>query len=74
MPIPNAMVLGQDDPSAPSRLCEPVFILRIRRKVVIVDMKNGAGFTERNSHTLLSKGTIKEEDGSVRLLRGRART
>ena len=41
MPIPNAMVFGQDDPSASSRLCEPVFILRIRRKVVIVNMKNG---------------------------------
>lgn len=74
MPIPNAMVFGQDDPFAPSGLCEPVFILRIRRKVVIVDMKNCTGFTERNSNTFLSKGTIKEEEGSVRLLRGRART
>jgi len=41
------MVFGQDNPLALSGLGEPVFILGIRGKVVIVDMEFGTGLTER---------------------------
>ena len=68
------MVFGQDNPSALSGLGEPVFILGIRRKVVIVDMERGAGLTERCGYALLPQRTIEEEDGRFRRLRRRVRT
>jgi len=68
------MVFGQDNPAALSGLGEPVFILGIRRKVVVVDVERGAGLTERCGHTVLPQRTIEEEDGRFRRLRRRVRT
>lgn len=68
------MVFGQDNPSALSGLGEPVFILGIRGKVVIVDVERGAGLTERCGYALLPQRTIEEEDGRFRRLRRRVRT
>jgi hypothetical protein len=72
--IPDAMVFGQDDPPALPCLGEPVFILGIRRKVVVVDVKCGAGLAERCGYSGLPQRTIKEEDGRFRRLRRRVRT
>lgn len=68
------MVFCQDNPSALSGLGEPVFILGIRGKVVVVDVERGAGLTERCGDALLPQRTIKEEDGRFRQLRRRVRT
>ena len=68
------MVFGQDDPPALSCLGEPVFILGIRRKMVVVDVECGAGLTERCGYSVLPQRTIKEEDGRFRRLRRRVRT
>ena len=63
------MVFGQDDPSSLSGLGEPVFILGIWGKVIVVYMEYGAGLTERCGYALLSQRTIEEEDGFRRLRR-----
>lgn len=68
------MVFGQDNPSALSGLGEPVFILGIGRKVIVVDVERGAGLTKRCGNTVLPQRTIEEEDGRVRRLRRRVRT
>jgi hypothetical protein len=68
------MVLGQDNPSALSGLGEPVFILGIRGKVVIVDVECGASLTERCGYALLPQRAIEEEDGRFRRLRRRVHT
>jgi len=68
------MVFGQDNPSSLSGLGEPVFILGIRGKVVVVDVERGAGLTERCGHPLLPQRTIEEEDESFRQLRRRVHT
>jgi hypothetical protein len=68
------MVFGQDNPSALSGLGEPVFILGIRGKVVIVDVERGAGLTERCGYALLPQRAIEEEDGRFRRLRRRVHT
>lgn len=68
------MVLCQDNPAALTSFCEPVFVLRVGGKMIIVDVECSAGLTERCGHALLSKGTIKEEDWLVRQLRRRVRT
>ena len=68
------MVFGQDNPAALSGLGEPVFILGIRGKVIVVDVERGAGLTERDSYALFSEGPIEEEDWSFRRLRRRVRT
>ena len=67
------MVFGQDNPSALSGLGEPIFVLGVRRKVVVVDMERGAGLTERCGYAILPQRTIEEEDG-LRPLRRRVRT
>ena len=73
MPIPDAMVFGQNNPTALSGLGEPVFILGIGGKVVVVDVKRGAGLTERCGHAVLPQRTVEEEDG-FRPLRRRVHT
>lgn len=67
------MVFGQDNPSAFAGLGEPVFVLSIRGEVVVVDVKRGAGLTERCGDTVLPQRAVEEEDG-VRPLRRRVRT
>lgn len=68
------MVFGQDNPAALPSLGEPVFILGIWRKVVVVDVERSASLTERCGDTVLPQGTVKEEDGRFRRLRRRVRT
>lgn len=68
------MVFGQDNPAALPGLGEPVFILGIGGKVVVVDVERGAGLTERCGDTVLPQRTIEEEDGRLRPLRRRVRT
>ncbi len=68
------MVFGQDNPAALPGLDEPVFILGIGRKVIVVDVERGASLAERCGDTVLPQRTIKEEDGRVRRLRRRVRT
>ncbi len=68
------MVFGQDNPSALPGLGEPVFILGVRGKVVVVDVERGAGLTKRCGNTVLPQRTIEEEDGRFRPLRRRVRT
>lgn len=68
------MVFGQDNPAALPGLGEPVFILGIGRKVVVVDVERGTGLTERCGDTVLPRRTIGEEDGRLRPLRRRVRT
>jgi hypothetical protein len=68
------MVFGQDNPSALSGLSEPVFVLGIRGKVVVVDVECGTGLTERCGDTVLPQRAIEEEDGHFRRLRRRVRT
>ena len=67
------MVFSQDDPSALSGLGEPVFVLGIGGKVVVMDVERGASLAERCGDTVLPQRTIEEEDG-VRPLRRRVRT
>lgn len=74
MSIPNAMVFGEDNPAASSGLQEPVFILGIGGKMIVVDVECGTSLTERGSHALLSQRPIEEEDRLVRPLRRRVRT
>jgi len=74
MPIPDAMIFGQDNPATLPNLGEPVFILSIGRKMVVVDVERGAGLTERCGHALLPQRTIEEKDGGFRRLRPRVRT
>lgn len=68
------MVFGQNDPAALPSLGEPVFILGIGGKVVVVDVERGAGLAERCGDTVLPQRTIEEEDGRLRPLRQRVRT
>lgn len=68
------MVFGQDNPAASSRLGEPVFVLGVGGKVVVVDVERGAGLTERGGYAVLPQRTIEEEDRRVRRLRRRVRT
>lgn len=68
------MIFGQDDPAALSGLDEPVFILGVGGKVVVVDVKYGASLTEGSGDTVFSQRTIEEEDRFFRQLRRRART
>lgn len=74
MSIPDAMVFGQDDPIASSRLGEPVFVFCVGGKVIVVDVECGAGLTERSGDTVLPQRPIEEEDRLVRPLRRRVRT
>ncbi len=74
MSISDAMVFGQDNPAALPGLGEPVFILCIRGKVVVVDVECGACLTKRCGHALLSQRSIEEEDERFRRLRRRVRT
>ena len=67
------MVFGQDNPAALPSLGEPVFVLGIERKVVVMDVDRDAGLTERCGDTVLPQRTIEEEDG-LRPLRRRVRT
>jgi len=67
------MVFGQDDPATLPCLGEPIFVLSIWGKVIVVDVERGAGLTERCGDTVLPQGTVEEEDG-VRPLRRRVRT
>lgn len=68
------MVFGQDNPAALPGLGEPVFILGIRGKVVVVDVERGTGLTERCGYAVLPQRTVEEEDGRLRQLRRRVRT
>ena len=68
------MVFGQDNPAALPGRGEPVFILGVRGKVVVVDVKRGADLTERYGYALLPQRTIEEEDERFRRLRRRVRT
>ena len=68
------MVFGEHNPAALPGFSQPVLILGIRGKVVVVDVKRGTGLTERGGDALLPQRAIKEEDGRVRLLRRRVRT
>lgn len=68
------MVFGEDDPAALTCLGEPVFVLGVGRKVVVVDVECGAGLTERGSDTVLPQRPIEEEDRFVRPLRRKVRT
>lgn len=68
------MVFGQNDPAPLSDLSQPVFILGIGRKVVVVDVERSTGLTERGGYAFLPERTIEEEYGLVRPLRRRVRT
>lgn len=67
------MVFGQDNPAALPSFGEPIFVLSIGGKEVVVDMERGASLTKRCGNTILPQRTIEEEDG-LRLLRRRVRT
>jgi hypothetical protein len=68
------MVFGEDNPSALPGLGEPVFVLGILGKVVVVDVNRSSGLTERCGDRVLPLRTIEEEDGRFRRLRRRVRT
>ncbi len=68
------MIFGEDDPPASSGLSEPVFVFRIRRKVIVVDVEDGTGLTERGRDALLSQRPVKKEDEWFRRLRRRVHT
>lgn len=68
------MVFGQDNPAVFPGVGEPVFILGIRGKVVVVDVECDADLTERCGYAVLPQRTIEEEDGRFRRLRRRVRT
>ena len=55
-------------------LREPVFILGVGGKVVVVDVEPGTSLTERSGDTVLPQRPIEKEDRLVRLLRRRVRT
>jgi len=55
-------------------LGEPVFVLGVGGKVVVVDVECGAGLTERSGDTMPPQRPIEEEDWLVRRLRRRVRT
>ena len=74
VPIPDSMVFGKHNPATLPGFGEPVLVLGIRGKVVVVDVQCGSGLTERVRDTLFPQRTIEEEDGRVRPLRWRART
>ena len=65
---------NQHNPAALPSFGEPVLVLGIRGKVVVVDVQCGAGLTERSGDAFLPQRTIEEEDGRVRPLRWRVRT
>lgn len=68
------MVFGEDNPATLPGLGEPVFVLGVGGKVIVVDVEYGTGLTERSGDTVLPKRPIEEEDGLVRPLRPRVRT
>jgi hypothetical protein len=74
MSIPNAMVFGEDNPTALTGLGEPVFVLGVGEKVIVVYVEYGTGLTERSGDTVLPQRPIEEEDRLVRPLRRRVRT
>lgn len=55
-------------------LGEPVLVLGVGGKVIVVDVECGAGLTERSGDTVLPQRPIEEEDRLVRPLRRRVRT
>ncbi len=67
------MVFGKNNPAALPGLGEPVFVLGVGGKVIVVDVECGASLTERSGDTVLPQRPIKEEDRFVRPLRRRVR-
>lgn len=74
MSIPNAMVFGEDNPAALTGFGEPVFVLGVGGKVIVMDVECGAGLTECCGYAVLPQRPIEEEDRFVRQLRRRVRT
>lgn len=68
------MVFGENNPAALTGLGEPVFVLGVGGKVIVVDVECGSSLTERSGDTVLPQRPIEEEDRLVRPLRRRVRT
>jgi len=60
------MVFGQDNPATLSDLDQPVFILGIGGKVVVVDVERGPGLTERCATRFFSKERSRRKTGPGR--------
>ena len=74
MPVSDAVIFGQNDPAFSPHARKPVFVLGIRREIVVMDVDGRAGQAESCSYALLSEGAVEEKDGSFRRLRPRVRT
>lgn len=59
--IPNALVLGQHDPTAPTRDGQPLHVLRPRREMVVVDVDDFAGMAKRLGHDAPTQRLIDKE-------------
>lgn len=68
------MVFGEDNPAALTGFGEPVFVLGVGGKMIVVDVECSAGLTERSGDTMLPQRTIEEENRLVRPLQRRVRT
>lgn len=55
-------------------LREPVFVLGVGGKVIVMDVECGTSLTERSGYAVLPQRPIEEEDRLVRRLRRRVRT
>lgn len=75
LPVAKHFVLGEDDPSLLADRTEPVFILRVGWKVVLVNLDGDAVLAESLGENPVAEGTVDEiGDGPTRLLGVRARS
>ena len=68
-PVPQALVLGENDPPPLSRSCEPDAIFFIALEVVIVDLNSQALGDKDTADWFNAQGSVDEEDSTVRQLR-----
>jgi hypothetical protein len=60
--IPDAIILGKNDPATATDLSEPNFVSCVGSKVVVVNLDGFADVPQRLGYDFSTKGTVDEED------------
>jgi len=60
--VADAIILGEHDPAALADFKQPIFVFRLRRKVVVVNLDGFTDFSQRLSNDLSAEGTVDEKD------------